>query len=150
MTYFGKLFLSVALAVSALAAAAHAGEPRQMTLWKNPGCTCCEAYAQYLEKNGFKVAVNPTHDLSAKSRAAGIPDDFQGCHLAKVDGYVVSGHVPVAIIERMLSERPAIKGVTLPGMPLGSPGMTGQKQEPFTIYEVSGASEQNPAVYAVE
>ena len=117
------------------------------TLYKNPQCTCCEGYANYLRNNGFKVIVKPTHNLSLKSREAGIPDDFQGCHLAFIDDYVVSGHVPVKVVNRLLSERPAIKGITLPGMPMGSPGMTGAKTEPFTIYEVS---DKTSKVYAVD
>ena len=118
-----------------------------MTLWKSPDCGCCEDYAAYLRDNGFTVAVHPTDDVIPMSRAAGIPDDFQGCHLAFVEGYVVSGHVPVEIVRRLLTERPAIAGVTLPGMPLGSPGMTGTKSEPFTIYAIG---DDAPRVYAVE
>ena len=118
-----------------------------VTLYKNPQCGCCEAYADYLRDNGLTVTVKPTHDLVTMSREAGIPDDFQGCHLAFIDDYVVSGHVPVATVNRLLSERPNIKGVTLPGMPMGSPGMSGAKTEPFTIYTVG---EDKPSIYAVE
>ncbi len=127
---------------------AHAADPsKTATLYKNPQCGCCEQYADYLRQNGFGVTVKPTHDLAAISQEAGIADDFQGCHLAFVDSYVVSGHVPVATVDRLLAERPAIKGVTLPGMPMGSPGMNGQKTAPFTIYEVGDGT---PKVYAVE
>lgn len=118
-----------------------------VTLYKNPQCGCCESYADYLRKNGFTVTVEPTHELVPMSRAAGIPDNFQGCHLAFIDDYVVSGHVPVATVDRLLTERPAIKGVTLPGMPQGSPGMSGTKTGPFTVYTVG---ETQPSVYAVE
>lgn len=119
----------------------------EATLYKNPQCGCCESYADYLRENGFTVTVKPTHELVAISREAGIPDDFQGCHLAFIDDYVVSGHVPVATVNRLLSERPDIKGVTLPGMPMGSPGMSGAKTESFTIYTVG---EDKPSIYAVE
>ena len=119
----------------------------EVTLYKNPQCGCCEAYADYLRDNGFTVTVKPTHELVAMSREAGIPDDFQGCHLAFIDDYVVSGHVPVATVNRLLSEHPDIKGVTWPGMPMGSPGMSGAKTEPFTIYAVGDGK---PSVYAVE
>lgn len=119
-----------------------------VTLYKNPQCGCCEAYADYLRDNGFTVTVKPTHELVPMSRAAGIPDDFQGCHLAFIDQYVVSGHVPVKTVKRLLTERPDIKGVTLPGMPMGSPGMSGTKSAPFTIYTVDGGG--RPDVYAVE
>lgn len=137
---------AILLAGGALVASGSSAAAEAVTLYKNPQCTCCEAYADYLRGNGFTVTVKPTHELVAMSREAGIPDDFQGCHLSFVDGYVVSGHVPVGIINRLLSERPDIKGVTLPGMPTGSPGMGGRKTGPFTIYSVGGRS----AVYAVE
>lgn len=118
-----------------------------VTLYKNPQCGCCEDYADYLRANGFTVTVNPTHDLTQKSRDAGIPDEFQGCHLAFIGDYVVSGHVPINTVNKLLNERPAIKGVTLPGMPTGSPGMGGPKTGPFHIYGVGGSA---PKVYAVE
>lgn len=122
-------------------------QSREVTLHKNPGCQCCDGYADYLRENGFTVTVKPTHDLSQMSRAAGIPDEFQGCHLSQIGGYVVGGHVPVETVNRLLSERPDISGITLPGMPMGSPGMSGTKAEPFTIYEIGG---EEPEIYAVE
>ena len=119
----------------------------EVTLYKNPQCGCCENYANYLRDNGFTVTVKPTHELVPMSREAGIPDDFQGCHLAFIENYVVSGHVPVDTVNRLLTERPDIKGVTLPGMPMGSPGMNGVKRQPFTVYEIG---EGQPKVYAVD
>lgn len=118
------------------ASPALAGE-KDVTLYKNPQCGCCEGYADYLRENGFAVAVKPTHDLAGMSREAGIPDEFQGCHLSFVDGYVVSGHVPIGTVEKLLTERPDIKGVTLPGMPMGSPGMSGTKEAPFEMLEIT-------------
>jgi hypothetical protein len=144
-----KLLTFVAIAVIlafATPLAAQNSTPN-ITIYKNPQCGCCQAYADNLAKNGFAVTVKPTHDLVAMSRKAGIPDDFQGCHRGYVDGYVVSGHVPVNTVKRLLSERPRIKGVTLPGMPMGSPGMNGQKTMPFTIYEVGSGA---PKVFAIE
>ena len=119
----------------------------EVTLYKNPQCGCCENYANYLRDNGFTVTVKPTHELVPMSREAGIPDEFQGCHLAFIENYVVSGHVPVDTVNRLLTERPDIKGVTLPGMPMGSPGMNGVKRQPFTVYEIG---EGQPKVYAVD
>src|SRR3546814_6039223 len=118
--------------------------------WSSDVCSsdlCCDGYADYLRQNGFTVTVKATHDLAHMSRAAGIPDDYQGCHLSQIDGYVVSGHVPVETVNLLLSERPDIAGITLPGMPMGSPGMSGVKTEPFTIYEIGGKA---PETYAVE
>jgi len=122
-------------------------EPIHATLYKNPQCSCCEGYAAYLRQNGFEVEVKPTNDLTEISSKAGVPEEFQGCHTMFVSGYIVDGHVPVNVIRKLLSERPAIAGITLPGMPEGSPGMTGTKHGPFTIYAVSkdGAP---PKVYA--
>ena len=119
----------------------------EVTLFKNPQCGCCEGYASYLRENGFSVTVNPTHQLVAMSRDAGLPEGFQGCHLSFVDGYFVSGHVPVNTINRLLTERPDVKGITLPNMPMGSPGMTGEKSGPFTIYSIDQGETE---IYAVE
>ena len=107
-----------------------------IAVYKDPQCGCCEGYAEYLRENGFDVTVKPTHDLASMSREAGIPDEFQGCHLSFIDGYVVSGHVPVGTVDKLLTERPDIKGVTLPGMPMGSPGMGGAKEGPFEMLEI--------------
>ena len=79
----------------------------------------------------------------------GVPRELAGCHTLLVEGYVVEGHVPVKPIERMLSEKPAIAGIALPGMPQGSPGMTGKKEKPFTIYAFDRRGGK-PSVYAVE
>jgi hypothetical protein len=76
-----------------------------------------------------------------------VPEPLQGCHTLLIDGYVVEGHVPVAAVKRLLAERPAIRGISLPGMPAGSPGMNGEKTEPFTVYEIGDGA---PKVFARE
>lgn len=124
-------------------------EPIKATLYKNPQCTCCEGYAAYLRQNGFEVDVKPTNDLTEISSKAGVPENLQGCHTMFVGGYVVDGHVPVDVVKKLLSEHPAIAGITLPGMPLGSPGMTGTKTGTFTIYAVTKDGKA-PTVYATE
>lgn len=133
------MLLGAAASAPALLAVhgARAAPPIQATLYKNPQCSCCEGYAQYLEKNGFKVDVKPTNDLAEISRKAGVPEDLEGCHTMFVGSYVVDGHVPVDVIRKLLAEKPAIAGITLPGMPSGSPGMTGPKTETWTIYAVT-------------
>ncbi len=123
--------------------------PIRAILYKDPQCGCCEGYAAYLRKNGFTVDVKPTNDLAEISRKAGVPSELQGCHTMFVDSYVVDGHVPIKTIRKLLSERPAIAGITLPGMPTGSPGMTGEKTAPFKIYAVHKDGTP-PTVYAVE
>lgn len=123
--------------------------PIQAVLYKNPQCSCCEAYAAYLQQNGFEVDVKPTNDLTQISSKAGVPADLEGCHTMLVDGYVIDGLVPVEIVKKVLAERPAIAGITLAGMPSGAPGMGGSKAEPFTIYAFTKDGKV-PTVYAVE
>ncbi|WP_225769692.1 DUF411 domain-containing protein [Inquilinus sp. Marseille-Q2685] len=124
-------------------------EPIAATLYKNPQCSCCEGYAAYLRDNGFTVDVKPTNDLAQISAEAGVPAEMEGCHTMFVDGYVVDGHVPADIVKKLVSERPAITGITLPGMPMGSPGMGGEKSGPFTVYAVI-KNGPPPVVYAEE
>jgi hypothetical protein len=116
---------------------ARASGPIPVTLYKNPQCTCCESYAQYLDQSGFKVDVKATNDLAEISRKAGIPGDLQGCHTSFIGSYVVDGHVPVKTIRKLLDEKPAIVGITLPGMPPGSPGMSGDKTASLIVFAVS-------------
>lgn len=131
----------LALPVQALAQAA--------ILYKDPNCGCCEDYADYLRGHGFAVEVKPTGDLARISREAGVPEPLQGCHTTLIDGYVVSGHVPVTSVQQLLAERPDIVGISLPGMPMGSPGMGGPKEGPFTIQAI-GKNGAAPTVYATE
>ena len=121
-------------------------EPPAATMYINPQCGCCQGHADYLRQSGFKITVKETHDMSLIRRQHGVPAKFQGCHIMLIDGYVVEGHVPASAIKRLLAERPRIKGISLPGMPEGSPGMTGVKTEPFKILEIS----EEAKVFAVE
>ena|SRR5215469_14489159 len=111
-------------------------EPVTVVLYKNPECGCCDGYADYLRHNGFTVTTEATTDLAEISRKAGIPSELQGCHTAFIGDYVVDGHVPFEAIRKLLAEHPTIKGITLPGMPPGSPGMSGEKIEPLMIHAI--------------
>jgi hypothetical protein len=141
-----RSFLLGTVAVMALPAVARA-EPVKATLYKNPQCSCCETYAAYLEQNGFKIEVKPTNDLTQISADAGVPANLQGCHTMFVDNYVVDGLVPVEIVNKLLTEKPAIAGITLAGMPTGAPGMGGEKDGPWTIYAFTKDG-KDPTVYA--
>jgi hypothetical protein len=136
--------LLTAASAIALTGPAQAG-PIPVMLYKNPECGCCDGYADYLRHHGFAVTAKATPDLSEISRKAGIPPELQGCHTAFIENYVVDGHVPVEAIQKLLAEHPAIKGITLPGMPEGSPGMVGAKSGPFTIYAIG--QDGKPNVY---
>jgi hypothetical protein len=120
-----RYFFLAALLVTGITVA-HAQDEPKATLYKSPQCGCCESYAKYLRSNGFDVTVKPTLQLAEISRKAGVPPKLEGCHTMFIDGYVVDGHVPVGVVRKLLSERPAIAGITLPGMPAGSPGIGNQ------------------------
>jgi hypothetical protein len=123
-----------------------ADESKRVTLYKDPQCGCCEGYADYLRSNGFEVSIVPTHDLPLLDEKYGIAADLSPCHISIIDNYVVGGHVPIEVVNRLLAEKPEITGITLAGMPMGSPGMNGRKTAPFTIYEIAKDSRK---VYAV-
>ena len=129
-----------------LFASSAVAEPATINMYVNPQCSCCEGHAAYLRQHGFKVNVTTSHDMSLIRRQHGVADKFVGCHIAFVEGYIIEGHVPASAIKKLLAERPKIKGISLPGMPEGSPGMTGTKTEQFKILEISDKAK----VFAVE
>ena len=107
------------------------------TLYKDPACPCCEGHAAYLKEHGMELEIRPVDNLSEISRKAGIPGYFQGCHTIFLEGYVIEGHVSVDLVEKLLSERPDdVVGITLPGMPLGVPGMEGEYSGPYEVQAI--------------
>ena len=139
-----------ALAAFGTTGLALAQSARDATLYKNPQCGCCQDHAAYLRRHGYRVTEIATHDLEDIRRRHGVPEQLYGCHTILVGGYVVEGHVSVGLIDRLLRERPKIRGISLPGMPQGSPGMTGTKTEPFRIYEIGMRPSEEPRLYSVE
>lgn len=129
--------LLVAASAALLPLPAAAAAPMRVTLYKNPQCGCCEAYADYLRQNGFPVDVVPSNDLVTMARDKGVPEQLDGCHISMIEGYVVIGHVPIDAIRKLLAERPNIVGISIPGMPTGLPGMPGPRPEPIAIYQIT-------------
>ncbi|WP_125911881.1 DUF411 domain-containing protein [Kiloniella majae] len=121
----------------------HAGET-EATLFKNPQCGCCSAYAEHLRQNDYKVKEVPTEKMSLIKKSYGITGEMSSSHTTLINGYVIEGHVPIDIVDKFLSEKPDVKGIFLPGMPMGSPGMEMgiEKEEPFRIYSIT--------LYAIE
>lgn len=105
-----------------------------ITVYKTASCGCCGIFVQYLEREGATVQVENVADLSEIKKKYSIPPEMNSCHTSVIGGYVVEGHVPRAVIEKLLEEKPDIAGIALPGMPSGSPGMPGPKSEPWLIY----------------
>ncbi|HEY5639877.1 MAG TPA: DUF411 domain-containing protein [Dehalococcoidia bacterium] len=94
----------------------------------------------YLQNNGMTVEAVMVDDTETIKEQHGIPDDLWSCHTMVIDGYYIEGHVPIDAVLKLLQERPAVDGIALPGMPQGSPGMSGEKTGPFVIYSVSDGS----------
>jgi hypothetical protein len=103
-------------------------------VFKSPTCGCCVKWAEHLMVSGFEVKASDVDDLNPVKRQHGVPSDSESCHTALVDGYVIEGHVPASDIQRLLRERPAVRGLVVPGMPHGSPGMESPTPEPYTVY----------------
>lgn len=139
--------LLITMLVVGFALAPAAAEQLKATLFKQPYCGCCDGHADHLRQNGFDVTVQQSENLSTIKKRYSVPQEFEGCHTTIIGGYVVEGHVPANIIRRLLKERPAVRGISLPGMPDGSPGMTGEKKEPFVIYSFG---DDGTKVYARE
>jgi hypothetical protein len=111
-----------------------------VTVHKDPTCGCCGGWIAHLELFGFQTKTIETTTINRVKARLGVPFDLWACHTAEVGSYLIEGHVPAAAIERLLTERPTAKGLAVPGMPSGSPGMTGDYEEYDVI--LFGANEQ--------
>ena len=134
-------------AASGAATAGPATLQSAMTVYRDPSCGCCEAWAEIAQKAGYQVSVVDRPDMPAIKKKHGVPDELSSCHTAIVAGYAIEGHVPLEDVARLLETRPAgIKGLAVPGMPRGSPGMEmpdGSK-DPFTVLAFDGAGRSTP------
>jgi hypothetical protein len=103
-------------------------------VYKSPSCGCCKDWIRHLEANGFKVRAHDTDDVVSHKYRLGVPPGHGSCHTAEVGGYLVEGHVPAREIKRLLKERPKARGLAVPGMPIGSPGMEqGARRDPYEV-----------------
>ena len=123
------LLLTAAFGISAQ------GRQPVVAVYKSPTCGCCSKWVDHLRSHGFEVRATNTEDVDALKTKHAVPRQARSCHTALVGGYVVEGHVPAADIQRLLKERPAIAGIAVPGMPIGSPGMEvpGTKPQSFSV-----------------
>ena len=104
-----------------------------VTVYKSPTCGCCKEWEKHMRESGFTVVSHDVSDLNAVKHQHGVTQDIGSCHTATVGGYVLEGHVPAADVKRLLAERPAIAGLAVPGMPMGSPGMEGIYSDKFNV-----------------
>jgi hypothetical protein len=120
----GALSLSVQLLPAA--------DPK-MTVYRTATCGCCGKWVDHLEANGFDVDVQTVTETASYRQKYGVPAKLASCHTGVLSGYTVEGHVPAADIKRLLKEKPKGKGLAVPGMPLGSPGMEAPKSERYAV-----------------
>lgn len=113
---------------------ATAAKPIAIKVYKTPQCGCCKSWVEHLRKNGFQVESVDMPDLSMVKAKYGVKPELQACHTAVVNGYVVEGHVPADVIQKLIKEKPAVAGVAVPGMPAGSPGMEGALKQAYEVY----------------
>jgi len=125
-----------------------AATARTVTVYKNPSCLCCGDWVDHMRAAGFEVDVQDVDDLATIKRENGVMPEHGSCHTALVDGYVIEGHVPADLVQKMLDERPEIAGLSVPGMVVGSPGMevSGQPAQPYDI--IAFDTNRNSGVYA--
>ena len=105
-------------------------------VFKTPSCGCCYGYVLFLEEEKFKVKQTDMRSLHAIKIKYNIPLEMQSCHTTILGKYFIEGHVPIEAINKLLKEQPDIDGIALPGMPIGTPGMPGEKEEPYIIYQL--------------
>ncbi len=139
------LVVSITIALAAMNPA-YAATP--VTVYKSPTCGCCDKYVDYLRDNGFAVEAVNESDMSAVKKRYGM-SHAASCHTTLINGYAIEGHVPVGAIRKLLKEKPAIAGISAPGMPANSPGMGEMKKGTLTIYAVPKDGKE-PYVFSVE
>ena len=105
-------------------------------VFKTSSCGCCYGYVLFLEEERFKVKKTDMRSLQSIKKKYNIPLEMQSCHTTILGKYFIEGHVPIEAINKLLKEQPDIDGIALPGMPIGTPGMPGEKEEPFVIYQL--------------
>jgi hypothetical protein len=110
----------------------------KIIIYKSASCNCCNQYIDYLKENGFQVETINSQDMVSIKNNYNIPQEMQSCHTAVIGDYFIEGHVPLEAVNKLLTEKPSVDGIALPGMPSGSPGMPGVKSGSFTIYSLSG------------
>lgn len=135
----------LAAAVTAAALPAYANKTgttskTPMEVWKDPNCGCCKDWIEIMEKAGFAVTVHDVGNNTVRAKL-GLPQKLGSCHTALVGGYVVEGHVPAADVHKLLKAKPKALGITVPGMPIGSPGMDGPeyngRKDPYDVLLVT-------------
>ncbi len=137
---------STAVILSALTAPTLAQGPLAMTVYKSPTCGCCAKWVEHIKKAGFAVTVKDMPNVGEVKYARGVPAELASCHTAVVGNYVIEGHVPSDVVQKLLKEKPAVAGLAVGGMPMGSPGREGRYTDRYDV--VAFDKNGNKRVYA--
>jgi hypothetical protein len=121
-----------------------AASAQAVTVHLTPTCGCCGKWVEHLKAAGFAVTTNVTTQLDAVPERQRVPSQLRTCHTAVVGSYLVEGHVPADVIQKLLKEKPKLAGIAVPGMPIGSPGMEGPNPRPYSIvaFTADGATSE--------
>lgn len=124
----------MAMSTMGLAIDVRADTPPSIKVWKDPNCGCCTGWAEHLRRNGFVVTVTDTPAMKEIKARLGVPPELASCHTAAIGDYVIEGHVPAHAIRRLIAEKILGRGLAVPGMPIGSPGMEGGTPETYDVF----------------
>lgn len=141
-----RQFLSMSVMAAAQAPVVAAASDIPITIYRNPNCGCCDVYAEYLKGNGFSVTLVDTFDAVAVHKKYGVPERLEGCHTAIAANYVFEGLIPAEYVKRVIGEKRPFRGLSVPGMPSGAPGMPGPARGPIHVYYLDDSSP--PRVFA--
>jgi hypothetical protein len=124
--------------------AAIADELPEVLVYKSPTCTCCAKWATHLEENGFSVTTSDESNMNKIKKELGVPLNKASCHTAVVGDYIIEGHVPAEDVIKLIESGADVKGLTVPGMPLGSPGMEAPQPQRYTVYTFDAEGNTKP------
>ncbi|MEC9376212.1 MAG: DUF411 domain-containing protein [Pseudomonadota bacterium] len=113
-------------------------------IYKSPSCGCCSKWVDHLKDNGFEVITKNKTNMSDIKKLFGVPQSYASCHTAIIGDYVIEGHIPAENILDLLQKKTRVKGLTVPGMPLGSPGMESSQSQDYVVYSFNEAGEITP------
>ena len=133
-----KTFVRALIGIPIATAVRLIAETPTIQVFKTPTCGCCGNWVKHLQADGFEVTVENVQDTGVYRRKYGVPEKLLSCHTGFIDGYALEGHVPAAEIHRLLEDRPRAKGLAVPGMPIGSPGMEGPVSQAYSVILFDG------------
>lgn len=143
LTTISVFALSIFVVFNLSSKPAHAED---IMVYKSPTCGCCKKWVSHLKKEGFTVKTKNYTDMKPIKKRFGVKPQFQSCHTAKVGKYFIEGHVSASDIKKLLQEKPDIKGLSAPGMPMGSPGMEGHRKDKYDVIAID--ENNNATVYS--